>query len=109
MDFESLLEATRSSGESKDAANHFGATLGAACQDREHLLSLLFRRLLGKHLGGHEDRREDVVEIMRDAARQGADAFHSLDTQKLIFELFLRCDVGADGEDGFGIARRITN
>src|SRR5450759_3542969 len=48
------------------------------------------------------DRREHVVEIVRDAPGQRADALHALRAQELLLELRALRDVGVDDEHGGG-------
>src|SRR5882724_8611409 len=109
IDLETLFETTRAACEGEDAAHHFRAALGTAGQDREYFLSILFGGLIGEHLSGQEDRREYVVEVMGNAACQGANAFHSLSAQELVFEFFLSSDVSANGQNRFGVAQRVAN
>ena len=53
-------------------------------------------------LGGEgrvpDDRREEVVEVVRDAAREASDSLHLLGVDELAFEALALGDVGRDGE-----------
>ncbi len=57
-----------------------------------------------RHLGVAEDRRQQVVEVVRDAASQPADAFHALREQELRFEAPQLGDVLADDQDAHALA-----
>jgi hypothetical protein len=71
-----------------------------------------------EHLDGHEDGGEDVVEVVGDAAGEGADAFESLGAEVLLFESFAigdiaiaaavaeQCAVG--GEDGDAAGEEVS-
>ena len=52
-----------------------------------------------KGLRAYEDWSENIVQIMRHAARQCADAFQALRAQQLRFEFLLLGDVGADNQN----------
>ena len=61
--------------------------------------------LLARHLGSEqfdrkEDRREDIVQIVRDATRERSDALHPLRAQQLGLELLSFGDIRVDVEDG---------
>src|SRR6266516_7833106 len=45
------------------------------------------------------DRREDVVEVVRDAARQPAHRFHLLGLPQLLLELNALRDIAPDSQD----------
>ena len=60
-------------------------------------------------LHGHHDRGEHVVQIVRQAAGEGADAFEPLAAEQLRFQLFFLRDVGVDDEDGLGLAVRFPH
>ena len=51
-----------------------------------------------EQLDGDEERRQHVVEVVGDAAGQGAEAFHALGAQELGFQFFLFGDVGVDDQ-----------
>ena len=57
-----------------------------------------------EEVDGHHDRRQNVVQVMRDAAGQRADAFHALRPHELGLDLFLFRDVGIDREHRFGLS-----
>ncbi len=46
-----------------------------------------------------QDRREHVVQVVRDASDEGADALDPLGAQQMLFESFALGDVGVDGQD----------
>ena len=55
-----------------------------------------------QHLDRDQQRRQDVVEIVADAARQCPDVFHALRAQELGFKLFPLRDIVGDAQDGLG-------
>src|SRR5260221_1428457 len=57
----------------------------------------------------HDDRHEQVVHVVGDAARECADAFHALSTQELLFELLALSDVRLDAEDRFRLTLPIAH
>src|SRR5262249_29960837 len=75
-----------SAGESQDAFDQVFALLGAPTYERE--ASPLVREFLLQRLEGHQDRRQDVVEVVRHRAGQRPDAFHPLRAQNHRFEAF---------------------
>src|SRR5262244_1678661 len=75
-----------SAGESQDAFDQVFALLGAPTYERE--ASPFIREFLLQRLEGHQDRRQDVVEVVRHRAGQRPDAFHPLRAQNHRFEAF---------------------
>src|SRR5947209_952854 len=91
------LDAAR---ERKHLAHHVGPALGVCAQDFQPLLYALVRDFQLEHLHGHQDRREHVVEVVRDAAGERADTLHALRAEKLRLHFFALGDVGIDDENG---------
>ena len=57
------------------------------------------RQLLGEQLGEPEDRRQHVVEVVRDAAREVTDRLELLCLAQLLLQLALLGDVMSDHQD----------
>ena len=91
------LDAAR---EREHLANHVRAALGVDAQDFQPLLYALVRDFQLEHLHGHQDRREHVVEVVRDAACERADTLHALRAQELRLHFFALGHVRVDDEDG---------
>ena len=66
------------------------------------------RQLARRHLDVAEDRRQQIVEIVRDAAGEPADAFHLLRLQELRFEALPFGDVLHDAEHARGLAALVA-
>ena len=66
-------------------------------------------RVFLDELHGHHDRREHIVQIMRQPAGERADAFEALAAKQLRFQLFLVGDVAIDDENGLGFAVRLAH
>jgi hypothetical protein len=89
--------------------DHLRAALGVGPHDFEQSPALLILLFHLKHLRAHRDRREDIVQIVRDAAGERPDAFQPLGAQELRFESLLLGDVGVDRQDGFRLALHISH
>ncbi len=87
----------------------FRAPLHAHLDGGDDILVLSGRKILPQHGHRHHDRGEDIVQVMREAAGKGADAFHPLRAQELGFEILLRGDVDVDAQERFRIAAGIPH
>ena len=63
----------------------------------------------GKCFHAHEDRGEDVVQIVRDSSCQRADAFQSLGAEKLPLNRSLLGDVGVHRKDTARFSLRVAD
>ena len=78
--------------------NDVCSTLGTRFDGgKNHLVRL---RHLGpaQHGRSHEDRRQNVVQVMGDAAGQSADAFQPLSAKQLSLEFLVLGNVGVDDQ-----------
>ena len=89
-------------GKGQDLLNHFGPAFGAGFNDREHALALIVAELLPQNFDRHENGREDVIEVVRNAAGQCADAFHALRAKELGLDFSFLANIRVDHEDRFG-------
>src|SRR5262245_55735469 len=74
-------------GESHDAFDQVFAMLGALTYERE--ASPFVVEFLLQRVEGHQDRRQNVVQVVRHCAGQRPDAFHPLGAQNHGLEAFL--------------------
>src|SRR5204863_9533148 len=72
--------------EGKHLPHHACATLGADFQGVNELQVSVVADFLAQKLRSHDDRRENIVQVVRDAAGQSANAFHALVPEKLCFD-----------------------
>ena len=66
-------------------------------------------RVVGEQFRHHEDGGKYVVKIVRHATGKGSDALHALGAEELVFELLLLRKIGADNENGLGLALGIAH
>ena len=85
-------------GKGQHLLDQAGAALSAGVQNIHQPLDFGIGAHLPHQVHGEKHRGQDVVEIVRNAAGQGADAFESLRTEQLPLELFLTGDVGTDDQ-----------
>ena len=71
-------------GEGQHLLDHVGAAAGAALERGQDVEAFLVALVLAQHPDRDHDRREDVVEVVRDAAGQRADALQALRAQELL-------------------------
>ena len=90
--------------ESKDLLDDFGPAFDAQFDASDGLFPLLRQDVPAQVTGGHENGRQDVIEVVGHAGGQGADALDALGAQELGLELFLFGDVGVNDKDGAGLA-----
>src|SRR5580704_4167662 len=83
-------------GKGEHLADQARAMMGAGVHDIQQADQALVGDFMAEHVHGYENGREGVIEIMRNAARQGANAFKALCPEKLLFEFVLLGDVGVD-------------
>ena len=88
--------------EGQELPHDVGPAHGIPRDGIENVPGLGIGRLLPEDLDRHHDRREDVVQIVRDAAGQRPDAFHPLRAHELRLDSLLLRDVGIDRENRFG-------
>ena len=96
--------AVDASRERQHLLHEVGAPFGAFMHRRQQLARLVGRDLVFQQLGGHQDRGQDVIEVVRNPAGEGADAFHPLRAQELLFELLAVGDVLTRAERAAGLA-----
>lgn len=77
-------------------ADHVGPALGTGLGGVEEFGGL--RVALFEEIADHEDGGEGVVEVMRDTAGEGADAFQTLGAALLALALEALSDVAGDGD-----------
>src|SRR2546428_3180075 len=87
-------------GKSEDLLDHPRTSLDAALDGFEPFHGLISQRFRLEQLSGHEDGRQHVVEVVRNAARQRTEALHPLATEQLRFEVLLLRDVRVDDQNG---------
>jgi hypothetical protein len=98
----------RAPGEREEVAGQLGRPL----RRPEHLLEVvepLGLHVLAQELSRAEDRRQEVVEIVRDAAREAADAVHLLRLHQLRLEAPLLAHVAVDEPRAHGDAVGVTH
>ena len=83
-------------------AHEGGPAIGALLDGIEDALSAFVGNLHAQELDGHQDGREHVVQVMGNAAGEGADAVHALGAQVLVEDFFVFGDVrhAADHAEG---------
>src|SRR5262249_35000876 len=67
---------------------------------------IAFERVRQQQLRVAEDRREQVVEVVGDAAGQAADALDLFRLQKALFDMTAFCDVAGDAQMPLGLNAR---
>ena len=72
---------------------------GAAFHHVKHRQALRRGIELLQQADAHHDRSKEIVEVVGDAAGEGADALHPLGAEKLLLELLALGDVGLDQEN----------
>ena len=87
---------------------------GRALGGLEHLLDVLPQRLVGAQRSQHElpvarDRRKQVVEVVRDAARKPADGLHLLRLDQLLLRAPQLRHVFRDSHRAHHLARRVPH
>ena len=92
--------ALDASCEHQHLTNNVRATPRTGFQSLETRLHAFILGVVLDELHGHHDRREDIVQIVREAAREIADAFEPLAAEQLRFKTFLFGDVRVDNENG---------
>src|SRR5258706_12120262 len=102
--------SARPAGKGEDLLDHLRASLGAG-RDQVQELSLLrlVVTVLAQQLRTHEDRHEGVIQVVRDATGEGAQALHSLRAKELFFELFSVRNVRVYREHTFGLALLVAH
>ena len=108
-DLQADAQALDAPGEGEDLLDELRAPLGAALDGVDDLPALGPGLVAAKERNSHHDGGQQVVEVVRDSARQGADAFEALRAQELEFEFFAFGDVRADGKDGLGRPGVVTH
>ena len=68
------------------------------------MAAFLFTRAQAQQFNAHGDGREHVVQIVRDAAGEHADAFHALRTEQLLLNLLFLGDILFDSDEMGGHA-----
>ncbi len=64
----------------------------------------LAAQLFSQHFYRHQNGSQHIVQIMGNAAGQGADAFHALGAQHLLLQLLALGNVGFDVQHALGIS-----
>ena len=83
-----------------DAPDRLGAVHGRGLDHPERALDqIAVRQVLLHELGVAEDRLQEVVEVVGDAAGQPAQRGELLRLMQLVFDLPLRGDVADDGDE----------
>jgi hypothetical protein len=95
--------------EGQHLAYEVGAALRAHRHVRDDLLRALVEAVHPQEVDAHRDRREQVVEVVRDAARERADALDALRAQELLLELLALGHVRVDREDRLRPSRGVAN
>lgn len=95
-------------GELQDLIQQARTAHGVVANRGEGLPNRPFGELLEQHLRRHQYRGQDVVEVMGDAARQGADVLHPLGAQALGFEIFPLRHIRVGGQDRDGLTERVA-
>jgi hypothetical protein len=65
--------AFHAAGKGQNLFDQIRAALGVFADNRQPTLRFLIKIVELEHLGRHQNRREDIVKIVRDAARERAD------------------------------------
>jgi len=106
-EIDDLAVAIEAAGEGQHLADQAGAAGGARRHHIKQRPVFLGTAAELEQVGRHGDGRQHVVEVVRDAAGEHADAAHPLRMQKLVFEALLLGDVAPDREEtGAGELRR---
>jgi hypothetical protein len=92
-------------GEAEHLADHLCAAPGAGLQRVQDLCGPSGRIGEPEQVGRHHDGRKHVVEVVRDASRQRADALQPLGPQELLLEQLAFGEVGVDGQNRSGFTR----
>ena len=104
LDVDDLAVAFDAASKHQHLLDEVRAAVDVGFQRIQQLFQGGVGNLLLQQLDGDEDWRQHVVEIVRDAAGERAEAFHALRAQKLDLQLFL---VGGVNENNAaGAARR---
>src|SRR5262249_43726743 len=96
-----------SAGHGQEPLDHLSAALGAGLEDLQEMLLLVLGPVHLEELDRHQDGVQQVVEVVRDAPRQGANTLQPLRAQELGLQLLPGRDVGIDRQLGLGVALRI--
>ena len=97
-DLDLLAPALDPAGEGKHLAHHVGPAACAAADQVDQFLAGGVREARLENIQRHQDRGEDVIQVMGDAAGQGADAFHALRTQEEALEQIALGDVTGNAD-----------
>ena len=108
-DFEDFLDDKRrlnedalslgTSRETENLPDKIRAALRTELHRFEDLIGVGIVELGAQQLDRDEDRREDVVEVVRDAAGERAEAFQALRTEELRLEFLPLCHIRVDHQD----------
>ena len=80
------------------------AAFRAALDDVQHLQRVLVLEFPAQDAAGHQDRRQDIVQVVGNAAGQRADALEALRAEELRLELLRLGHIGIDHQHGFRLA-----
>ena len=91
--------ALHAAGEGQDLLDELRAVQGAFFDVAQEIEPVRIRLVGPEQLDGNQDRREHVVEIVSDAAGQGADTLEALGAEELGLQFLFLGDVRVDDEN----------
>ncbi len=97
------------SREGQHLLDQIRAALRVVVQRGQHGAIVVVPGQFAQELDGHQNRREHIVQVVRNAAGQSTDALHALGAEELGLEALFLGDVGVDRENGLGPAVRVPH
>ncbi len=101
--------STDPAAEQQHLADDAGPAAHALLDHVHKLKPVRIRHLMPDQIGRHQRRREDVVEVVRNAARQRADRLHALRPQQLLLKLAMLGDILGHTDDAGDVPGRVLD
>lgn len=108
FDLDDAMTAIGAVSEAEDLADESGAAFGAFLESGDHADIAGVGRVVAQHGGREEHGREDVVEVVRDAGGEHAEAFEALGAEELFLDATLLGDIGGDDEAALDLAAGVA-